>query len=102
MADAKHVVKKIKDDEIKFVDLRFTDPRGKMQHVTMDSKLMDEEAFTDGIMFDGSSIAGWKVINEFGHEADAGSLHGGARPVLRAKHARDLLRYARAVDQRAL
>jgi glutamine synthetase len=64
MADAKHVVKKIKDDEIKFVDLRFTDPRGKMQHVTMDSKLMDEEAFTDGIMFDGSSIAGWKVINE--------------------------------------
>src|SRR6476469_7483454 len=64
MADAKHVVKKIKDDEIKFVDLRFTDPRGKMQHVTMDSRLMDEEAFTDGIMFDGSSIAGWKVINE--------------------------------------
>src|SRR5215831_3406066 len=62
--DAKHVVKKIKDDEIKFVDLRFTDPRGKMQHVTMDSKLMDEDAFTDGIMFDGSSIAGWKVINE--------------------------------------
>src|SRR5215510_5225456 len=64
MADAKHVVKKIKDDEIKFVELRFTDPRGKMQHITMDSKLMDEEAFTDGIMFDGSSIAGWKVINE--------------------------------------
>ena len=57
------LVKKIKDDEIKFVDLRFTDPRGKMQHVTMDSR-MDEEAFTDGIMFDGSSIAGWKVINE--------------------------------------
>ena len=64
MADAKSVTKKIKDEEIKFVDLRFTDPRGKMQHVTMDSRLMDEEAFTDGIMFDGSSIAGWKVINE--------------------------------------
>ena len=64
MADAKSVTKKIKDDDIKFVDLRFTDPRGKMQHVTMDSKLMDEEAFADGIMFDGSSIAGWKVINE--------------------------------------
>ena len=62
--DGKHVVKKIKDGEIKFVDLRFTDPRGKMQHVTMDAKVMDEEAFTDGIMFDGSSIAGWKVINE--------------------------------------
>ena len=64
MADAKSMTKKIKDDEIKFVDLRFTDPRGKMQHVTMDAKIMDEEAFTDGIMFDGSSIAGWKVINE--------------------------------------
>jgi len=64
MSDAKSVTKKIKDEEIQFVDLRFTDPRGKMQHVTMDSKIMDEEAFTDGIMFDGSSIAGWKVINE--------------------------------------
>jgi glutamine synthetase len=64
MADAKSVTKKIKDDEIKFVDLRFTDPRGKMQHVTMDSKIMDEDAFSEGIMFDGSSIAGWKVINE--------------------------------------
>ena len=62
--DAKQLVKKIKDDEIKFVDLRFTDPRGKMQHVTMDVREMDEEAFTDGIMFDGSSIAGWKAINE--------------------------------------
>ena len=72
MADAKSVVKKIKDEDIKFVDLRFTDPRGKMQHVTMDVREMDEDAFTDGIMFDGSSIAGWKVINEFGHEADAG------------------------------
>ena len=62
MSDAKSVTKKIKDEEIKFVDLRFTDPRGKMQHVTMDSKLMDEDAFSEGIMFDGSSIAGWKVI----------------------------------------
>ena len=102
MADAKHVVKKIKDDEIKFVDLRFTDPRGKMQHVTMDSKLMDEEAFTDGIMFDGSSIAGWKVINESDMKLMPDPVHGGARPVLRAKHARDLLRHARALDQRAL
>ncbi|MGB3020958.1 MAG: glutamine synthetase beta-grasp domain-containing protein, partial [Methyloceanibacter sp.] len=64
MADAKQLVQKIKDEEIKFVDIRFTDPRGKMQHVTMDSAVMDEEAFTDGIMFDGSSIAGWKAINE--------------------------------------
>jgi len=64
MADAKSVTKKIKDEEIKYVDLRFTDPRGKMQHLTMDPREMDEDAFNDGIMFDGSSIAGWKVINE--------------------------------------
>lgn len=64
MADASSTAKKIKDEEIKFVDLRFTDPRGKMQHVTMDASLMDEEAFAEGVMFDGSSIAGWKAINE--------------------------------------
>ena len=53
-----------KEKDVKFVDLRFTDPRGKLQHVTMDVSLMDEEAFAEGIMFDASSIAGWKVINE--------------------------------------
>ena len=46
--------------------------RGKLQHVTFDIALVDEEFLTDGVMFDGSSIAGWKAINEFGHEAAAG------------------------------
>ncbi len=64
MADASAVLAKIKEDDIKFVDLRFTDPRGKMQHVTMDVVAVDEAMFTDGVMFDGSSIAGWKAINE--------------------------------------
>ncbi|MGH1352569.1 MAG: type I glutamate--ammonia ligase [Methyloligellaceae bacterium] len=64
MADASAVMAKIKEDDIKFVDLRFTDPRGKMQHVTMDVCCVDEDMFTDGVMFDGSSIAGWKAINE--------------------------------------
>jgi glutamine synthetase len=54
----------MKEKEVKFVDLRFTDPRGKMQHVTFDVSLINEEAFAEGLMFDGSSIAGWKVINE--------------------------------------
>src|SRR5258706_11093321 len=63
-ADAKSVLKMIKDKEVKFVDLRFTDPRGKWQHVTFDLSLIDEDAFTHGLMFDGSSIAGWKAINE--------------------------------------
>ena len=64
MADASTILAKIKDEDIKFVDLRFTDPRGKMQHVTMDVGVCDEEMFTDGVMFDGSSIAGWKDISQ--------------------------------------
>ena len=58
------VLKTIKDKEIEYVDLRFTDPRGKLQHVTMDAKMVDEDMLSDGIFFDGSSIAGWKAINE--------------------------------------
>ncbi len=61
---AEGVLKMLKDKDVKYVDLRFTDPRGKMQHLTMDVSLIDEDAFADGIMFDGSSIAGWKAINE--------------------------------------
>ncbi|MDA0306363.1 MAG: type I glutamate--ammonia ligase [Proteobacteria bacterium] len=58
------VLKKLKDDGIEFVDLRFTDPRGKWQHLTMTTAFINDDSFTDGIMFDGSSIAGWKAINE--------------------------------------
>ena len=58
------VLAMFKEKDVKFVDLRFTDPRGKMQHVTMDANMMDEDAFADGIMFDASSISGWKAINE--------------------------------------
>jgi len=54
----------IQDKEVKFVDLRFTDPRGKWQHVTFDLSLINEDAFSQGLMFDGSSIAGWRAINE--------------------------------------
>ncbi|MFZ2100268.1 MAG: type I glutamate--ammonia ligase [Oricola sp.] len=61
---ANDILKNIKDNEVKFVDLRFTDPRGKLQHVTMDTSVVDEDMFADGVMFDGSSIAGWKAINE--------------------------------------
>ena len=64
MTTANDVLKKIKDEDIKYVDLRFTDPKGKWQHVTFDVTLVDEEFFTEGMMFDGSSIAGWKAINE--------------------------------------
>ena len=58
------ILKKLKDEDIKYVDLRFTDPRGKLQHVTFDRSQVNEDFFEDGVMFDGSSIAGWKAINE--------------------------------------
>ena len=64
MSDAASVLKMIKDKDVKYVDLRFTDPRGKWQHLAMHPRMMDEDAFTEGVMFDGSSIAGWKTINE--------------------------------------
>ena len=54
----------IKENEARWVDLRFTDTRGKEQHVTIPSKEVSEDFFDDGKMFDGSSIAGWKGINE--------------------------------------
>ena len=58
------ILKRIKDKEVGYVDVRFTDIRGKLQHVTFDVDLVDDEFLTDGVMFDGSSIAGWKAINE--------------------------------------
>ncbi len=62
MATAKDVMKKIADNEVKFVDLRFTDTKGKEQHVTVPISSFDEDKFNDGHAFDGSSIAGWKGI----------------------------------------
>ncbi len=64
MKTAKDILKEIKDNDVKYFDLRFTDPKGKWQHVTFDITMVDEEFFEDGQMFDGSSIAGWKAINE--------------------------------------
>ncbi|MGB8601743.1 MAG: type I glutamate--ammonia ligase [Rhizomicrobium sp.] len=64
MANAQSILSLIKAEEIKYVDLRFTDPKGKWQHVTFDLSVVDEEFLTEGTMFDGSSIAGWKAINE--------------------------------------
>jgi glutamine synthetase len=58
------VLKLMKEKGVKFVDLRLTDTRGKEQHVTMPGHQVDESFFEDGKMFDGSSIAGWKGINE--------------------------------------
>jgi glutamine synthetase len=68
MADKKtsasDIHKLIKEKDVKYDDVRFTDPRGKWQHVTFDVSMIEEETFSEGQMFDGSSIAGWKAINE--------------------------------------
>ena len=61
---AQDVLKMIADNEAKFVDFRFTDTHGKEQHVTVPAHTVDEDVFTEGKMFDGSSIEGWKGINE--------------------------------------
>ena len=58
----KDVLKMIKDEDVEYVDIRFTDPRGKLQHVTVVADLVDEDFLEEGFMFDGSSIAGWKSI----------------------------------------
>ncbi|WP_367026770.1 glutamate--ammonia ligase [Methylococcus sp. ANG] len=60
----KDVLQIIKEKEVRYVDLRFADTRGKEQHVTVPASTIDEAAFEEGKMFDGSSIAGWKGINE--------------------------------------
>jgi len=58
------VLKLIQDKEVKFVDFRFTDTRGKEQHVTVPAHTVDADVLEEGKMFDGSSIAGWKGIQE--------------------------------------
>jgi len=61
---ASKILKEIKDEEVQYVDVRFTDTRGRLQHVTFDVDPVDEDFLNEGTMFDGSSIAGWKAINE--------------------------------------
>jgi len=56
------VLNTIKEEDVAYVDIRFTDPRGRLQHVTVDVDMVDEDFLEDGFMFDGSSIAGWKSI----------------------------------------
>jgi glutamine synthetase len=94
MANASGVTQRLTDGDIEFVDLCFTDPRGKMQHVTMETKEMGEDAFAEGVMFDGSSIAGCKAINESDMTLMPNPGVGTSRSVLCPVHAGDLLRHS--------
>ncbi|WP_258240852.1 MULTISPECIES: glutamate--ammonia ligase [Pseudidiomarina] len=64
MSTPQDVMQFIEENEVKFVDLRFTDTKGKEQHVTIPVSQINEDFFEEGKMFDGSSISGWKGINE--------------------------------------
>ncbi len=101
MKTVSDVLKLIKDKDVKFVDLRFTDTKGKMQHVTADVSCVDEAMF-EGYAFDGSSIAGWKGIESSDMYLKPDPASRACRSVLRADHRRDLLRRHRAADRPAL
>ena len=77
MSDKTSVLTSLKDEEIAYVDLRFCDPRGKLQHVTVIADEVNEDFLEDGFMFDGSSIAGWKSIEKSDMKLmpDAGSAY---------------------------
>ncbi len=60
----KKVLELMKAEDVEYVDIRFTDPRGRLQHVTVMADLVDEDFLDEGFMFDGSSIAGWKSIDQ--------------------------------------
>ncbi|WP_444465064.1 type I glutamate--ammonia ligase [Rhodobacter capsulatus] len=64
MSAVKKALELMKAEEVEYVDIRFCDPRGKLQHVTLIADLVDEDFFEEGFMFDGSSIAGWKSIDQ--------------------------------------
>jgi glutamine synthetase len=64
MSDVSTILEMIKENDVKYVDFRFTDPKGKWQHTAQHVSTIDEDMLTEGIMFDGSSISGWKDINE--------------------------------------
>ncbi|MBF0333881.1 MAG: glutamine synthetase beta-grasp domain-containing protein, partial [Alphaproteobacteria bacterium] len=64
MSDVKKVLELLKENDVKYVDFRFTDPKGKWQHTAQHVSTVDEDLLTEGVMFDGSSIAGWKSIDQ--------------------------------------
>jgi glutamine synthetase len=96
------VLKMIKDEDAAYVDIRFTDPRGKLQHVTVMSDLVDEDFLDEGFMFDGSSIAGWKGIEASDMKLMPDTESAYVDPVLRRKDDLPALLHRRARHRRGL
>ena len=68
---SKNVLKLMKDKQVEFVDLRFTDPKGKLQHLTMDATVVDEDMLDKGVFFDGySSLAGKQLTGRYDFKPD--------------------------------
>ena len=99
MADTKKVLDLIKEHDVKYVDFRFTDPRGKWQHLAQHIATINEDCLTEGIMFDGSSIAGWKAINESDMILLPDCATAVMDPFAAQPSARHLLRRAGAADR---
>ena len=102
MAAAKDVMKMITDNEVLFVDLRFTDTKGKEQHVSVPAKAFEEDKFEHRHAFDGSSIGGWKGIEASDMLLMPDPAARGPGSVPRGKHADHHLRRDRAVDRQRL
>ena len=92
----------IQEHDVKYVDFRFTDPRGKWQHLAHHVRTINDDFLNDGVPFDGSSIAGWKAINESDMLLVPDCARRGGRPVRGADLADRVLRCARAADRAAL
>ena len=91
-----NVFKLIKDNAVEFVDLRFADMLGKQHHVSFPAHAVDDSTFEDGKMFDGSSISGWKGINESDMVLMPDRVDGRDRSVRSAQDAAAAVRCARA------
>ena len=99
---AADVMQMLKDNEVKFVDFRFADTRGKEQHVTVPISHFDEDKFESGHAFDGSSIAGWKGIEASDMLLMPGPEHRQHRPVHGRDHPVHAVRRDRTVGRQGL
>ena len=102
MADTEKVLEMIKEHDVKYVDFRFTDPRGKWQHLAHHVRTINEDFLTDGVHVRRLVDRRLEGDQRVGHDAGAGLLDRGARPVRGADLADPLLRRARAADRPAL